>query len=237
MIARLLVVLARFLVGGHPRWRGIGPEARQRIYFANHASHLDTLLIWAALPPDVRQRVHPVAGADYWGRSALRRRIALKGLNAVLIDRSGEQRDAGSDPLDPLREVLRRAESLILFPEGTRSHAWLPAEFRSGLYWLAHEFPDAELVPVYLENPARAFPKGALLPVPITCSVHFGAALARFADEPKSQFLERARAAVVALAPPEPGSIVSAVPVSGSPAVVASDPRPAVTSASGERAP
>lgn len=204
MIARLLVALTRFVVGGHARWQGVQPTLRSRLYFANHSSHLDTLLIWAALPAAVRAVTHPVAGADYWGRSALRRRIAVRALNAILVDRSG-QREAGSDPLEPLRRALTVGDSLILFPEGTRSEAWLPAAFKSGLYWLAQEFPQAELVPVYVESPARAFPKGALLPVPISCRVHFGAPLQRLADESRQAFLDRARNAVIALAPPEPG--------------------------------
>ncbi|MBC7430532.1 MAG: 1-acyl-sn-glycerol-3-phosphate acyltransferase, partial [Rubritepida sp.] len=62
------------------------------------------------------------------------------------------------------------------------------------------EYPAVELVPVYLENPARAFPKGALLPVPIACAVRFGRPVALAAGEQRAAFLERARAAVVELA-------------------------------------
>ena len=118
-------------------------------------------------------------------------------LDVVLIDRSGGKRD---ETLEPLRERLRAGRSLIIFPEGTRSDALLPGPFKSGLYQLACEFPEVELAPVYLKNPSRAFPKGALLPVPISCEVHFGAPLARVVGEDKAAFLERARAAVVELA-------------------------------------
>jgi 1-acyl-sn-glycerol-3-phosphate acyltransferase len=55
-------------------------------------------------------------------------------------------------------------------------------------------------VPVYLDNLYRSMPKGTLLPVPLTCSVRFGAPLEHRADEPKRAFLERARQAVVDLA-------------------------------------
>lgn len=200
MIDLVLIGLTRFLVGAHYRWTGSAPEERQRIYFANHSSHLDTLLLWSALPKHLRATTHPAAAADYWRKSAVRRYIAQKGLNAVLIDRSGSSEPGAA--LEPLRKVLSEGHSLILFPEGTRSANRLPGPFKSGLYRLAREFPEAELIPVYLDNPARAMPKGALLPLPIICSAHFGPALARVENEEKEAFLLRAQAAVSALAPP-----------------------------------
>lgn len=198
MIDLLLIGLTRFIVGGHPVWRGLPQEPRPRIYFANHSSHLDTLLIWAALPRHLRGQTHPVAAADYWGRDDLRGRVARNVLDVVLIDRSGGA--AAGDPLAPLRDKLRNQRSLIIFPEGARSDAPLPGQFKSGLYHLAREFPDVELAPVYLKNPARAFPKGALLPVPIACEVHFGPPLARIDREEKAKFLDRARNAILVLA-------------------------------------
>ena len=128
----------------------------------------------------------------------LRGYIAREVLDAVLIDRSGAAPRAAV--LEPLREKLREGRSLIIFPEGTRGDGLLPGPFKSGLHQLASEFPDVELSPVYLKNPARAFPKGALLPVPISCEVHFGAPLARKAHEDRDVFLERARQAIVDLA-------------------------------------
>lgn len=197
MIDRALIGLTRFLVGARPVWRGLTRDACPRLYFANHSSHLDTLLIWAALPEALRSVTHPVAAADYWGRGDLRSLVAKNVLDVVLIDRSGGPHD---ETLEPLREKLRAGRSLIIFPEGTRGDGLLPGPFKSGLYHLADEFPEVELAPVYLKNPSRAFPKGALLPVPISCEVHFGAPLARIAGERKGAFLERARGAVAELA-------------------------------------
>jgi 1-acyl-sn-glycerol-3-phosphate acyltransferase len=193
-----LIGLTRFLVGGHPHWQGTIPSDRQRIYFANHGSHLDTILLWAALPTHLRAKTHPVAAEDYWGRSALRRWIAAQLLNSVLIDRSGAK--SGRDALAPLREKLAEGRSLIIFPEGTRSPDRLPGPFKSGLFNLATAFPKAELVPVFLENLNRAFPKGAILPAPISCAVRFGTPLSLKPNEGKDEFLERARAAIIALA-------------------------------------
>ena len=201
LLRQLLFALTRFLVGGHARWRGCGPEATQRIYFANHGSHLDTIILWAALPETLRRTTHPVAAADYWGRNALTRFVALNVLNAVLVDR-GRSRD----PLAPLRAVLDAGQSLIIFPEGTRGREALPGPFKSGLHHLAREYPQVELVPVYLANLARAYPKGAILPAPISCVASFGAPIAFAPDEDKSAFLARARQAVCDLAEGVPAS-------------------------------
>ena len=195
MTAGLLIGATRFLVGGHAQWRGCAPEARQRIYFANHSSHLDTLLLWAALPAALRRTTRPVAALDYWGAGPIRRHIATRMLNAVLIDRHDRK-----DPLAPMRGPLERGASLILFPEGTRQASPLPGPFRPGLYHLARAFPAVELVPVYLANPARAYPKGAILPAPIICSVMFGASIMLGSTEPKAAFLARARDAICNLA-------------------------------------
>jgi 1-acyl-sn-glycerol-3-phosphate acyltransferase len=193
-----LVLLARLLVGAYPRWIGSTPSANQRIYFANHSSHIDTLALWAALPGSLRANTRPVAARDYWGKGGIKQRIAEEELNVVMIDRSRE--DPNADPLDPLRDALANGFSLIIFPEGTRAPQPLPGPFKSGLYHLAQEFPQVELVPVYLDNLHRSLPKGALLPVPIISTVRFGAPLARIDGESKEAFLSRARAAVIELA-------------------------------------
>jgi 1-acyl-sn-glycerol-3-phosphate acyltransferase len=196
-----LVWLVRVLVGAYPRWIGSVPSANQRIYFANHSSHMDTLVLWAALPHSLRVNTRPVAARDYWGTGGIRQQIAQQELNVVMIDRAREDPDA--DPLEPLLDALRLGFSLIIFPEGTRQPQPLPGPFKSGLFRLAKAFPQVELVPVYLENLHRAMPKGALLPVPIISTVSFGAAMGLTDGEDKDAFLERARAAVVALAEPE----------------------------------
>ena len=197
ILRALLILLTRFIVGGHARWIGTRPSPRQRIYFANHGSHLDTIVLWAALPGPVRRSTHPVAAADYWGRTRLRRFVALDILGCVLIDR---RRAGDADPLEPLKASLSAGRSLVLFPEGTRGADSLPGRFRSGLHDLAAAFPAVELVPVYLDNLSRAFPKGAYLPAPISCTARFGAPLHLGRDEGKGDFLDRAREAVIALA-------------------------------------
>jgi 1-acyl-sn-glycerol-3-phosphate acyltransferase len=195
-----LLGLVRLLVGAHADWQGSQPMQRQRIYYANHTSHFDTLVVVASLPSDLRPETHPVAALDYWGVSALRRFIAVECLNAVLIDRSGH---GSTDPLQPLAELLARGHSLILFPEGTRGADGTVGAFRSGIYNLARRFPEAELVPVYLDNPSRVMPKGSFLIVPLICTARFGSPMTLGATEERAEFLARARAALIALAAPE----------------------------------
>lgn len=191
-----LVGAVKLLVGAYARWVGTQPADSQRIYFANHTSHIDTLAIWSSLPRRLRPHTRPIAARDYWGKG-LRKYIATRGFGAVLIDRKREESNV--DPLEPLRAALNEGDSLIIFPEGTRGHDAMPARFRSGLYRLAVEFPSVELVPVYLDNLHRSLPKGALLPVPLVCTVRFGAPIELAPGEEKEAFLERAREAVIAL--------------------------------------
>jgi 1-acyl-sn-glycerol-3-phosphate acyltransferase len=185
------------MFGAYP----VGPyptRTRRVVYFANHTSHLDTLVLLAALSRRGRLRARPVAARDYWGRAGLRHWVAEKLLNVVFIDRTHA---AETDPLAPLKGALREGYSLVLFPEGTRSDADLPQRFKSGLFHLSEAFPNAAFVPVYLENLNRIFPKNSRLPVPLINRVHFGGTLQLDASESKECFLRRAHDAVCALAP------------------------------------
>jgi 1-acyl-sn-glycerol-3-phosphate acyltransferase len=195
--AAALVGTTRLLVGARAQWRA-APPAGQCLYFANHSSHLDTMAIWSALSPAQRARTRPVAARDYWAKPGLRSYVAGSVLRAVLIERRREERDG--DPLEPAIEALQGGDSLILFPEGTRTAERLPQRFRGGLFRLADAFPQLHLVPAYLDTLHRSMPKGAHIPLPLYCNVRFGEALPRINGEARDRFLERARDAVVALA-------------------------------------
>ncbi len=191
-----LAFAARLITGAQGHWYGTTPKAEQRIYFANHQSHFDWVLVWAALPRDLRAVTRPIAARDYWTASPLKHWITREIFNAVYVSR---ERKADEDPLEPLLEALRNGDSLVIFPEGTRGHAADPAQFKSGLYSLAREFPDVQLIPAWIDNVQRVMPKGEVVPVPILCTVVFGAPLALGAGEDRRTFLDRARAAVMAL--------------------------------------
>ncbi len=221
----VLAFVARLITGAQGHWRGCAPKAEQRIYFANHQSHLDWVLIWAALPQELRAHTRPIAARDYWTRTPLKHWITREVFNAVYVSRTraavpvvaapgatppgvGMQGGAAAvdpdqdqDPLEPLVQALTAGDSLVIFPEGTRGHASEPAAFKSGLFHLAQQFPGVPLVPAWIDNVQRVMPKGEVVPVPLLCTVTFGAPLQLQAGEDKRAFLVRARAAVLAQRP------------------------------------
>lgn len=206
-IAPLVATLARLVCGAQARWTA-PPPARPCVYIANHRSHLDAVVLWAALPAERRALARPVAAKDYWDRGALRRFLASRVFNAHLIERGGAQADDGERRAHARRVVEATAaamgerHSLILFPEGTRGAAEEPAAFKSGLYHLCERKPGLPLVPAYIENLGRVLPKGEVAPIPLLASVTFGAPLELRPGEAKEAFLTRAREAVVSLHQP-----------------------------------
>ena len=80
LVAACLATLARVASGPSVRWAGDIPCQRQCIFFANHASHLDFVVLWAVLPSQLRARTRPVAARDYWEASRLRRFFAARGI-------------------------------------------------------------------------------------------------------------------------------------------------------------
>ena len=192
---------ARLLTGARALWLGCSAQPVQRLYYANHSSHGDFVLLWASLPPELRRSTRPVAGADYWQRDGMRRYLINQVFNGVLIDR--ERGSAHSNPLQPMLDALDNGDSLILFPEGTRNLEEGLLPFKSGLYHLAQARPHIELIPVWIANLNRVMPKGRALPLPLLCTLSFGTPLQRLEDESKEAFLERARNALLAMAPEE----------------------------------
>jgi 1-acyl-sn-glycerol-3-phosphate acyltransferase len=276
----LLLGIVRLLTGAQARWYGCPPKAEQRIYFANHQSHADLVMIWAALPEELRSITRPIAARDYWANTPVKRWITTEVFNAVYVERAAtaaapaaatagiepvqaaaeaplpqagrieptmepllqpmpvpspaavdtvpeaqgrldlpeppapppptapdsvepeapaDASPPASDPLAPLVDALRSGDSIIIFPEGTRGHTGEPQKFKSGLYALATMFPDVVLVPAWIDNVQRVMPKGEIVPVPILCSVTFGAPIRVEEGEERRPFLDRARAAVIAL--------------------------------------
>jgi len=197
MITEFLVTtVARFLSGASVRWIDSQPDTCQRVYFANHTSHLDVVLVWSALPHDVRQLTRPVAAKDYWDGGILRRHVA-RTYNALLVDR--KEIKVHQSPVDIMLREIGNTHSLIIFPEGGRMSGEEVGEFKSGLYYLSKKRPELELVPVYIDNMNRVLPRGEFLPVPLLSCITFGPPLWLEAGEAKNDFLARAREAVLRL--------------------------------------
>ncbi|MDQ2067688.1 lysophospholipid acyltransferase family protein [Xinfangfangia sp. CPCC 101601] len=200
---KAITLFARFVTAPRALWQGIEPDLTQRVYFANHSSNADFVLIWTVLPARVRARTRPVAALDYWLTSPLRAFIARKVINAVLIDRRPEGRV--EDPVAQMAAALDEGASLILFPEGQRNSGDTPLlPFKSGLFHLASQRPQVDLVPVWISNLNHVMPKGKVVPVPLICTLTFGAPLHLAQGESKEAFLARAEASLLALSGPQP---------------------------------
>ena len=191
---RFLAVLARFLSGFTVRWIDSQPDTCQRVYFANHTSHFDAIVLWAALPADVRALTRPVGAKDYWMRGRVRRYMANQLFNAILIDRT--EIKVHRSPVDLMIREIGHKHSLIVFPEGGRNTGGEILDFKSGLYYLCKKRPDLELIPVHIDNMNRILPRGEVLPVPLLTCISFGPPMWLEMGEPKNEFLSRAREAV-----------------------------------------
>ncbi|MBB4185703.1 lysophospholipid acyltransferase family protein [Sinorhizobium terangae] len=203
--AAAFVLFARAITAVRAIWPEEGLPAKPCVYFANHSSHGDFVLVWAVLPPRLRHRTRPVAGAEYWLKSQTSAFIGRDVFNAVLIEREREKRT--QDPIALMVSAIDAGSSLILFPEGTRNQTeerLLP--FKSGIFHLVDQRPEVDLVPVWINNLNRVMPKGEIVPIPLICTVTFGRALRLAPGEDKETFLERMRAALLALAPKPAGS-------------------------------
>ncbi|BFI94670.1 MAG: lysophospholipid acyltransferase family protein [Rhodanobacter sp.] len=196
LVARAMTGFIRLLTGSRVLWNEKLAPGR-RVYYGNHSSHGDFVLIWSALPAALRAQARPVAAAEYWRRGILRRYLIQRVFKGVLVERNAEKRT--EDPVAAMAAAIEAGNALILFPEGTRNPGDGVLPFKSGLYHLATRCSGLELVPVWLENLNRVMPKGRLVPLPLLCTARFGAPLHLVEGEDKQGFLERTRAALLAL--------------------------------------
>lgn len=148
------------------------PRSGAFVLAANHASHADTAVIFAALPRVLRTRVVAAAAQDYFFDKGFRQFISRVLFNTVPVPR---QISASSDPLRHVVRALREGYGVVLYPEGTRSRTGELGPFRSGIGRLAAEFPDVPIIPVWLDGTARVLPKQGLpIPRPVKVHVRFG---------------------------------------------------------------
>lgn len=174
-------------------------NTKQKVFFANHSSHLDTITILAALPENIKEKTRPIAAADYWGKNCITRYVSKKLLKCVLINRIKKNNATGEaeNPLDCVYTALEEGSSIVIFPEGTRNNSETMLQYKSGIFNIYQKYPGVEFIPIYLKNANRSMPKGVCHPLPLICSVHFGKPLDFIENEAKEDFLIRARQAVI----------------------------------------
>lgn len=199
IVGNCIRLFARAITAVRADWQGIEPIPKQRIYYSNHTSNGDMPMIWSVLPPALRREVRPVAAADYWLQTKLRAFIGPEVFNCVLIDRRPEVDDK---PMDKIIAALDEGSSLIIFPEGNRNMTdadLLP--FKAGLFNMGLARPEVDLVPTWVANLNTIMPKGEIIPLPLICTVTFGAPIHVQDGESKDAFLARASKALSDLKP------------------------------------
>ena len=194
LMRHVLASAAQFLSGASSRWIDSQPDTCQRVYFANHTSHLDAIVLWSALPAEHPRRDAAGGGQGLLDQGRIRHYLATEVFNAMLIDRT--EIKVHQSPVDLMIREIGQRYSLIVFPEGGRGDGLEIGEFKSGLYYLSKKRPDLELIPVYIDNMNRILPRGKVLPVPLLSCVTFGPPMWLESGESKNLFLHRARDAV-----------------------------------------
>ncbi|GIK38576.1 MAG: 1-acyl-sn-glycerol-3-phosphate acyltransferase [Chloroflexota bacterium] len=149
------------------------------ILAANHASHVDTAVIFSTLPPSLRQRTVAAAARDYFFEGGWQQSTARILFNAIPVDRDTVK---GEDPLRHVIRALDEGYGVVIYPEGTRSMTGQIGPFRRGIGRLIAAFPDVPVIPLRVSGTARAMPKGAAAPRPLTVHVRFGPPLHLQAD-------------------------------------------------------
>lgn len=136
------------------------PPAPPFILIANHASHLDALILAAPLPWRIRDRIFPIAAGDTFFETPVRAAFSAALLNALPMWR----RKCGPHAMQELRRrLLDEPCAYILFPEGTRSRTGKMGPFRPGLGMLVAE-TDVPVVPCYLAGAYEALPPNRAWP-------------------------------------------------------------------------
>lgn len=194
--------LARFFTGADVIGRERLPKTGPAIIAANHNSHFDTLLLLTLFPPRTMGRLRPAAAADYFLRGPVIGWFSRNLIGIVPVNRAS---GGNEDVLAPAREALANGDIVLIFPEGTRGDASdAMGRLKHGVAKLVEACPGTPVIPIWLEGAGRVLPKGAVLPVPMNCTVLVGEALAWGGD--RVSFMESLRERLEALrdqAPPQ----------------------------------
>ncbi len=138
--------------------RAFIPHNKNTLIAANHASHLDMGLVKFALG-SYGTGIVSLAAQDYFFEGGRWRRAYFENLtNLVPMSRAGSLRQS----LRQAGDLLEQGNTVLIFPEGTRSSDGEVHEFKPavGHLALAH---DVDILPVHLGGTHAALPKGATL--------------------------------------------------------------------------
>ena len=146
------------------------PRRAPFVLVANHASHLDAIILGGILPLRFVGAVFPIAAGDTFFTKRVSSIFATAFMNALPIWR----KNCGAHSLEDLRERLLQGSTIyILFPEGTRTRTGTMASFKPGLGRLVAGTP-VPIVPCYLDGTFAALPPSRNLPRWKKICVHIG---------------------------------------------------------------
>lgn len=171
------------------------PNKNPFVVVANHSSHLDAISLLSLFPLSELKDIRPVAAADYFEKNWVISSLAHTFFNILSISRHCASKH--DNPLAYLEKAIALKQSLIFFPEGTRSLTGDMGSFHSGITHLTEKHLDLPVVPVYLCNMGRSLPKGEFLPIPFFCDIKIGEAM--FPKGDRKEQLEMIKNAILAL--------------------------------------
>ena len=193
----LLALLIRGLLRIYLRFEIVGRENLPNddesfVLVANHASHLDSVCLLAALPLRRLPRTFPVAAEDYFFRSLARTWFAAVLMNALPFGRQMRVRES----LSVCRRLLAEpGNALIIFPEGTRSRNGEMQPFKPGIGALLAG-SELKVVPCCLEGTFDVWPKGRRLPRPGKVRLRIGRVRRYGAEDEAASVARELQAAV-----------------------------------------
>ena len=117
--------------------------------------------------------IRPIAAADYFGSTPVRRWVATSLLGAIFIDRSAKSSGI-KNRFQPIQAALERGEIIVLFPEGSRGVPEQYGALRRGVHVFMRRAQHVPMIPVMIRGLGKALPKGEALFVPHNCDVVIG---------------------------------------------------------------
>jgi 1-acyl-sn-glycerol-3-phosphate acyltransferase len=143
------------------------------VLVANHGSHLDALVLGAALSARHRERAFPIAAGDVFFQTTVTSTFSAIVLNALPMWR----KNCGPHALADLRGKLHEERAIfIIFPEGGRSRNGSMMPFKHGLGMLVAQ-TNVPVVPCGLVGTFKALPPHRKLPRPVAIKLLIGDAL------------------------------------------------------------